>query len=148
MTMHRLLARARAPWAACACAAALAAGLAIAAWSPTPAMPDQGLRTSSSALGGAAQAGAQGATRRSGKLDVLRAEAAMGRPDALTALTRLLVASYDETGDERALTEATLWFERQWNAGDEDFSALAGLLTARQCLHSVLQWHRLCEMGE
>lgn len=76
----------------------------------------------------------------------LRREAASGDEISNRPLTVSLLDAYDATGDSDALYEALEWMDRRWDVSDQ--TELVGRVVANYCGQRVVQWHRLCVLGE
>ncbi|MDM0064988.1 hypothetical protein [Variovorax sp. J31P207] len=80
------------------------------------------------------------------RLDSLRKEAASGDERANFQLSSALMDRFDLAGDSDDLYEALEWVDRRWDASDH--VELVGRIVAHYCGHRVVQWHRLCVLGE
>ena len=80
------------------------------------------------------------------RLDSLRKEAASGDERANLELSSALMDRFDLAGDSNDLYEALEWVDRRWDASDH--VELVGRIVANYCGHRVVQWHRLCVLGE
>jgi hypothetical protein len=80
------------------------------------------------------------------RLDSLRNEAASGDERSNLELSSALMDRYDLAGDSNDLYEALEWVDRRWDVSDH--VELVGRIVAQYCGHRVVQWHRLCVLGE
>jgi hypothetical protein len=76
----------------------------------------------------------------------LRREAASGDERANLELSSALMDRFDVTGDSDDLYEALEWTDRRWDVSDH--AEQVGRIVAQYCGHRVVQWHRLCVLGE
>ncbi|MDN8618911.1 hypothetical protein [Variovorax ginsengisoli] len=80
------------------------------------------------------------------RLDSLRKEAASGDERANLELSSALMDRFDLAGDSDDLYEALEWVDRRWDVSDH--AEQVGRVVAHYCGHRVVQWHRLCVLGE
>jgi hypothetical protein len=80
------------------------------------------------------------------RFDSLRREAASGDERANLELSSALMDRFDVTGDSNDLYEALEWIDRRWDVSDH--AQQVGRIVAQYCGHPVVQWHRLCVLGE
>ena len=80
------------------------------------------------------------------RFDSLRNEAASGDERSNLELSSALMDRYDLAGDSNDLYEALEWVDRRWDMSDH--VEQVGRIVAQYCGHRVVQWHRLCVLGE
>jgi len=80
------------------------------------------------------------------RLDSLRHQAASGDERSNLELSSALMDRYDQAGDSNDLYEALEWVDRRWDVSAHE--ELVGRIVAQYCGHRVVQWHRLCVIGE
>ncbi|MDM0031494.1 hypothetical protein QTI33_04990 [Variovorax sp. J22P271] len=80
------------------------------------------------------------------RFDALRREAASGDERSNLELTAALLDRYDVAGESDDLYEALEWMDRRWDVSDR--TELVGRVVANYCGQRVVQWHRLCVLGE
>lgn len=80
------------------------------------------------------------------RFDSLRHQAASGDERSNLELSSALMDRYDLTGDSNDLYEALEWVDRRWDVSDH--AEQVSRIVAQYCGHRVVQWHRLCVLGE
>ncbi|MBS0338935.1 MAG: hypothetical protein JSS56_00310 [Proteobacteria bacterium] len=80
------------------------------------------------------------------RMAALRREAANGNQDASLDLSTALLDRYDMARNPDDLYEALEWMDRRWDVSDH--TELVGRVVANYCGQRVVQWHRLCVLGE